>query len=49
MDELEVNKCKCGEEGENLHTCPYQEDINNDNEYMCNCCDYCTQQCMNDI
>lgn len=42
------NKCKtypaAGE-----HTCPYQRDVNNDDETLCNCCDECEQQCAADI
>lgn len=33
----------------NAHTCPYQSDINNDNETLCRCCDACTQSCAEDI
>ena len=31
------------------HTCPYAEDVNDDAETMCNCCDVCTEECANDI
>lgn len=43
--------CKCNEENEDAiaHTCPYAEDIHNDSESLCNCCDACTQECANDI
>jgi hypothetical protein len=31
------------------HTCPYQSEINNDDEFECDCCDECTYQCAQDI
>jgi hypothetical protein len=32
------------------HTCPYQREINDDDEFLtCNCCDECTQECIWDI
>ena len=43
------NTCNCGEQGEDLHSCPYQSDVNSDPTSMCNCCDKCTQQCTDDI
>lgn len=44
-----MEKCKCGNEGQDEHTCPYAEDIAGDSESLCNCCDYCTIQCAQDI
>lgn len=44
-----MEKCRCGAEGKELHTCPYNEDINDDSETKCNCCDDCMQQCCDDI
>ena len=41
--------CSCGNEGEEEHSCPWQSDINNDDEYMCNCCDSCSSNCAEDI
>jgi len=35
--------------GEPEHTCPYQEEINDNHEVMCNCCDECRQQRVWDI
>lgn len=48
---LQKVKCKCGKEFDELplHTCPYQEDVNNDSEFTCNCCDECRQECCDDI
>lgn len=37
-------KCKCGEDCDDLHPCPYGSEINND-DTPCNCCPECTQQC----
>lgn len=31
------------------HTCPYQSEINDDNESLCDCCDECTDNCLMDI
>lgn len=34
---------------EKLHTCPFQEDVNNDFKSLCNCCEKCEQECCWDI
>ena len=40
----------CGKPGEDEdHTCPYNEDVNNDSASTCNCCDDCAYQCAMDI
>ena len=44
----------CGHCGKNpaeeLHSCPYAEDINNDYDpEYCNCCSNCTSECCQDI
>lgn len=31
------------------HACPYKEDMDNDTETLCNCCDACRDQCCMDI
>lgn len=41
--------CRCGQPGEEPHTCPYAVDINHDSENLCNCCSDCTAQCAWDI
>lgn len=46
--EDKVDKCTCADGGDE-HTCPYAEEIHNDYESLCNCCDYCQQQCAWDI
>lgn len=36
----------CGKNPANEpNTCPYGEEINNDNESLCNCCNECRQEC----
>lgn len=47
--DFENKKCWCGNEEIEKHTCPYQEDVNGDSEYLCNCCDSCEQNCCDDI
>ena len=48
-EEIHSNICECGELGEEEHSCPYQSDINNDEEFQCNCCDKCRHECLMDI
>lgn len=43
------HKCSCGNDAINEHTCPFKEEINNDCESMCNCCEECMHQCAMDI
>jgi hypothetical protein len=31
------------------HSCPYQNDVNNDPDYQCNCCEDCEHECAMDI
>ncbi len=31
------------------HPCPYNEDINNCSDNVCNCCDKCAYECAMDI
>ena len=31
------------------HVCPYQSDINDDDETLCDCCDDCTAECAYDV
>lgn len=46
-----VEKCQsCGIcDATPLHTCPYQEDVYDDSEFKCNCCNECAHQCAMDI
>jgi hypothetical protein len=45
-----VEMCKCGvNQATEPHTCPYAEDINEDYETKCTCCESCEQECAMDI
>jgi hypothetical protein len=35
--------------GIELHICPYQSEINDDNDTLCNCCDICRSECRDDV
>ena len=45
----EENVCRCGQPGEEEHTCPFAEDIHGDSKTLCNCCSDCSYQCAMDI
>ena len=54
MEVTELNedeKCQScqNEEALELHTCPYREDVSNDFETLCNCCNNCISECCQDI
>ena len=50
VDDLCQGSCKCSNKGTTeLHPCPYQEDINNDPYFQCNCCADCIYECAMDI
>ncbi len=42
------SRCKKNPAAE-IHACPFQEEINDDHEEACDCCDECTQECLWDI
>jgi hypothetical protein len=42
-------ECQCGGAGQAEHPCPFKEEINNDSEARCNCCENCTHECARDI
>jgi hypothetical protein len=44
-----VGVCKCGLAGLPAHPCPYQEDVNNDSDFQCECCAACERECCDDI
>jgi hypothetical protein len=46
---VECQNCKKLTGSNENHPCPYNQDINNDKEDNCNCCEACCQQCANDI
>jgi hypothetical protein len=41
-------ECTC-DEGCGEHPCPYQCDINGNDESYCSCCEFCERQCAMDI
>jgi hypothetical protein len=43
--------CKCGKnpQADKLHTCPFAEQINEDKESLCNCCEDCTYTCAENV
>jgi len=43
------SKCKCGKPGKPDHTCPFAEDVHDDDVSQCNCCDSCQHECAMDI
>ena len=45
-----AEECGCGSGGEETHSCPFQEEMNEnyDDEY-CTCCSHCTEQCAMDV
>lgn len=38
--------CECGVEGKPLHVCPLEQDIYNNDELHCHCCDNCRHECV---
>jgi hypothetical protein len=42
-------ECTCNKEEIEPHTCPYKEDVLDDYEYLCKCCDHCTHECALEI
>ena len=50
---VEEEKCEsgfdCGNDGTEAHTCPYAEEINDDYETSCNCCEDCAGECADNI
>lgn len=50
FERLVYGKCdRCNRTGLEPHTCPYTEEINEDYETMCNCCERCSHECAMDI
>jgi len=45
MSEWKLDTCKCQAKAKETHTCPYREDLFDDLEFKCNCCESCTQEC----
>ena len=43
--------CGCCEKkpAQDMHTCPFAEEIHGDEESLCNCCEDCETKCCDDI
>ncbi len=47
-----MEKCQrsgCNSEALPEHPCPFSEDIHNDSETLCNCCNNCIAECCDEI
>lgn len=42
------NRCN-SKEDTSLHACPYALEINNDYDFVCDCCSDCEHECCMDI
>lgn len=50
FDIIVYSKCiKCSNAGTAEHNCPFSEEIYNDHETLCNCCESCAGNCAMDI
>ena len=52
-EDIEYNELLCdicqSNEAHELHTCPYQVEINDNHTFLCNCCSLCESECSQDI
>lgn len=48
IESIKCSRCNKNDAAE-LHTCPFAEDVNNDTETLCDCCEECTHECEMDI
>lgn len=48
-ESLVVEVCKCGQPGVALYLCPFREEVYDDHETLCNCCEDCVAPCCEDI
>lgn len=48
MSVLEETECTC-DLRHSGYTCPYREEIYDDYQSLCTCCEYCEEQCAWDI
>jgi hypothetical protein len=45
-----LRACECGPDAQiEPHTCPFAEEINNDSDTLCTCCETCKCGCAQDI
>jgi hypothetical protein len=42
-------RSRCKNNPQIEHPCPFQEDVNNDSDFQCTCCEDCTIACADDI
>lgn len=49
MEDEEYGGCNCVVLPQEPHTCPFQEDVNNDSSTLCTCCADCANACAMDI
>jgi hypothetical protein len=49
MENEVEKKCTCDKEDIEDHPCPFREEINNDSESTCNCCQFCVGICHDEI
>jgi hypothetical protein len=50
MNKQDDDRCdKCTNEAWPAHICPYEQDINDDDTTLCNCCVDCHNECCRDI
>ncbi len=50
MDKCKNGNCPFGNDAtDELHPCPYAEDINDNHDDVCDCCSECEGQCADDI
>jgi hypothetical protein len=41
--------CKCGAAAQEEHPCPYQVEMDGNDDNYCNCCSECTENCAMDV
>jgi hypothetical protein len=43
------NRSNCTNAPSDHHTCPFSEDVNDDHETLCTCCEDCAYECAMDV
>lgn len=46
---LDIDVCTCDFNDVEEHSCPYQKEINDNDQSMCTCCPFCCQVCLEEI
>ncbi len=44
-----IRGCSCGDNMSEPHSCPFQCEINNNEDFQCTCCSECQHECLMDI